>query len=47
MLAWSAFLQAQAGAAATLLGLIFVGVSINLAPIIRSAHLPNRAVESR
>jgi hypothetical protein len=43
---WSAFLAAQVGASAGLLGLVFVSLSINLAKIIEVRHLPNRALES-
>lgn len=41
---WTDFLSVQAGVAATLLGLLFVGVSVNLAKIIASPHLPGRAL---
>jgi hypothetical protein len=43
---WDNFFVAQAGASATLAGLVFVGVSINLSKIVGSGHLPNRAFES-
>jgi hypothetical protein len=43
---WTAFLQVQAGASASLLGLVFVGLSINFTRIIDSSHLPNRALEA-
>jgi modulator of FtsH protease len=43
---WETFFAAQVGAAATLAGLVFVGVSINLSKIVSSGHLPNRAMES-
>jgi len=43
---WEGFFAAQVGAAATLAGLVFVGVSINLSKIVGSGHLPNRAMES-
>jgi hypothetical protein len=46
MSGWENFFVAQAGAAAALAGLIFVGVSINLPKIVGSGHLPNRALES-
>ena len=46
MQAWSAFFQVQAGASAALLGLVFVGLSINAERIIASKHLPNRALEA-
>ena len=40
---WENFLIAEVGASAALLGLIFVGVSINLSRIISIPGLPNRA----
>jgi hypothetical protein len=43
---WNTLLAVQAGAAATLTGLIFVAVSINLAKIIAYPGLPSRAAES-
>ena len=43
---WSNYLLAQAGVAATLTGLVFVAVSINLSRIISIAGLTGRAVES-
>ncbi len=43
---WETFFAAQVGAAATLAGLVFVGVSINLSKIVQSGHLPNRALEA-
>ena len=43
---WTAFPQVQAGASASLLGLVFVGLSINFTRIIDSSHLPNRALEA-
>jgi hypothetical protein len=46
MQAWSAFFQVQAGASATLLGLVFVSLTINSTRIIASKHLPNRALEA-
>ena len=41
---WQAFYTAQLGAAATLLGLVFVGLSINLKTILSYAWLPSRAL---
>ena len=43
---WSNFLIAEAGAAATLTGLVFVAVSINLPRILSYPCLPGRAAES-
>jgi len=43
---WGTFLTAEAGAAATLTGLVFVAVSINLPKIISFPGLPGRAVEA-
>jgi hypothetical protein len=43
---WSNFFVAMASAAAALAGLIFVGVSINLAKILSTPSLPDRALES-
>ena len=42
--AWQNFFIAQAGASAALLGLLFVGVSLNLTKILSFAILPNRAL---
>ena len=44
--AWAGFFQTQAGASASLLGLVFVGLSINFSRIISSRYLPNRALEA-
>ena len=41
---WAVFFTAQLGAAATLGGLIFVGLSLNLAKILSFPALPNRAL---
>jgi modulator of FtsH protease len=46
MTEWSAFFEVQAGVAASLTGLIFVGLSISFTRIIGSPHLPNRALEA-
>jgi hypothetical protein len=43
---WNTFLAAQAGAAATLTGLVFVATSINLSRVISTPGLPGRAAES-
>ncbi len=41
---WEGFFAAQLGAGATLLGLLFVGLSINLDKILKAPALPNRAL---
>ncbi len=41
---WSTFLSAEAGAAAALTGLLFVGVSMNLSRILSMPFLPLRAL---
>ena len=43
---WSTLLSVQAGAAATLTGLVFVAVSINLSKILEFPGLSGRAAES-
>jgi modulator of FtsH protease len=43
---WSTLLAVQAEAAATLTGLVFVAISVNLAKIIAVPGLPGRAAES-
>jgi len=43
---WDNFFVGQLGASATLAGLLFVAVSINLARIIQFKNLPLRAMES-
>ncbi len=43
---WEGFFAASAGAAATLTGLVFVGLSINLSGILASPGLPGRAGEA-
>jgi len=43
---WQTFLSVQAGAAATLTGLVFVAVSINLGRIMQVPGLPGRGAES-
>jgi len=41
---WEAFFTAQVAASATLAGLMFVGVSLNLTKILSNPSLPNRAL---
>jgi modulator of FtsH protease len=43
---WSDFALAQVGASAALLGLVFVGISINLRDFVDSRTLVNRAFEA-
>jgi hypothetical protein len=43
---WNTYLAVQAGAAATLTGLVFVAVSLNVKPILSNTGLPSRAAES-
>jgi len=43
---WTTYLSAQAGAAATLTGLVFVAVSINLSRVLSIPGLTGRAAES-
>ena len=43
MTEWIAFYQSSASAAATLIGLLVVAISINLARILETPHLPDRA----
>ncbi|HEY3095920.1 MAG TPA: hypothetical protein VGK05_03715 [Acidimicrobiia bacterium] len=43
---WSEFATAQVGASAALLGLVFVGLSINLREVVASGQLVNRAAEA-
>jgi hypothetical protein len=43
---WSTLLAVEAGAAATLTGLVFVALSVNLARIVAVPGLPGRAAES-
>jgi hypothetical protein len=44
MARWETFFTAQVGAAATLAGLLFVGVSLNLTKILANPSLPGRAL---
>ena len=46
MLNWDSFFTAEAGASASLAGLIFVSVSININRIISLPRLPERAIEA-
>jgi modulator of FtsH protease len=41
---WEAFFTAQVGASATLAGLLFVGVSLNLTKVLAAPFLPLRAL---
>lgn len=43
---WQTLFSVEAESAATLTGLVFIAVSINLAKILASAGLPGRAAES-
>jgi len=43
---WANYFLATAGAAASLTGLIFVSVSLNLKKILSHPHLPGRALDS-
>jgi len=40
---WNGFFTASAGAAATLVGLLFVSLSVNIREILKYQHLPTRA----
>jgi modulator of FtsH protease len=46
MAEWEAYLAANVGAAAALLGLLFIGVSINLDRVLGYRGLPERAIET-
>ena len=41
---WDSFFVAEVGAAAALLGLLFVAISINLKPVLEAGGLPDRAL---
>jgi len=43
---WETFFSAEVAASAALVGLIFVGLSINLTRILSIPRLPNRALQS-
>ena len=43
---WDNFLMAQVGISGVLIGLVFVGISLNLTKIIGIASLPSRAFEA-
>jgi modulator of FtsH protease len=43
---WAGFFSAEAGAAASLAGLVIVAISINLARILAFPQLPGRAIET-
>jgi modulator of FtsH protease len=43
---WNYFFQAQVGASAALVGLIFVSISISLTRILAAPHLPGRALQA-
>src|SRR5947208_9009881 len=43
---WETFFAAEVAASAALVGLIFVGLSINLTRILSIPRLPNRALQS-
>ncbi len=43
---WESFALGQVGASAALLGLVFVGISINLRDIVGSGSLVHRAAEA-
>jgi modulator of FtsH protease len=46
MQSWETFFAAQIGASATLAGLIFVGISLNLQKILAAAQLTSRAMQA-
>lgn len=46
MTSWDNFFVAQVGASAALAGLLFVGISINMAKIVATPSLPDRALQA-
>ncbi len=46
LVGWDSFFTAEAGASASLAGLIFVGVSINISKILSIPRLPRRAIQA-
>jgi len=46
LVGWDSFFTAEAGASASLAGLIFVGVSINITKILSIPRLPRRAIQA-
>jgi hypothetical protein len=46
MVAWDDFFAAQVGASAALAGLLFVGLSLNLAKVVATKSLPDRAQQA-
>ena len=46
MESWSSVFEAEVGAAATLTGLLFVAISINLTRVLQTSYLPLRALEA-
>jgi hypothetical protein len=46
LVGWDNFFTAEAGASASLAGLIFVGVSINITKILATPRLPRRATQA-
>jgi modulator of FtsH protease len=46
LIGWGPFFAAQVGASAALAGLVFVGVSISLAAVLKYPHLPGRVLEA-
>jgi len=46
LLDWNNFFEAEVGASASLAGLIFVGLSINITRIVSIKRLPGRAIQA-